>query len=304
MNILKAAGLKALIETLPPNERYSYNFDGNAQALDHILVSGNLLDHAAAAAGYDIVHVNAGFLDQISDHDPQLVRLTMPKPALSASRTPGANAAGWNNSAVTVGFACVDPLSAILGSCPAPVTLSSEGADQSVSRTVQTEGGLSLTAGVSNIDIDLTNPTVTYTGGKATYGIDETISITCTAADALSGIASTTCTNISGSAASFGPGTHTFSASALDKAGNTGTGSVTFTVVVTHTGLCALVRQYVDKEGVAQALCSKLEAAAAKAGRQEQEADLHAFVNQVEAQSGKSMTAEEAATLIRLAGDL
>ena len=78
MNILKAPGCTALIETLPPNERYSYNFDGNAQALDHILVSGDLFDHAAAAAGYDIVHVNAGFLDQISDHDPQLVRLTMP----------------------------------------------------------------------------------------------------------------------------------------------------------------------------------------------------------------------------------
>ena len=105
MNILKAAGLKALIETLPLNERYSYNFDGNAQALDHILVSGNLFDHAAAAAGYDIVHVNAGFLDQISDHDPQLVRLTMPTPSLSATRSPAANAAGWNNSAVTVGFA-------------------------------------------------------------------------------------------------------------------------------------------------------------------------------------------------------
>ena len=75
-------------------------------------------------------------------------------------------------------------------------------------------------------------------------------------------------------------------------------------VTVTYASLCALVQAYVDKEGVAHALCSKLEAAAAKADRKDQEADLHAFVNQVEAQSGKSMTATEAATLIRLAGDL
>ena len=74
---LKDAGLTALIETLPPSERYSYVFDGNSQALDHIMVSGNLLNNAAAAAGYDIVHVNSEFIDQISDHDPQLVRLTL-----------------------------------------------------------------------------------------------------------------------------------------------------------------------------------------------------------------------------------
>jgi predicted extracellular nuclease len=78
----------------------------------------------------------------------------------------------------------------------------------------------------------------------------------------------------------------------------------TVNVNVTFASLCALVQQYVDKEGVAQALCSKLDAAASKADRKGQEADLHAFVNQVEAQSGKSMTAAEAATLIRLAGDL
>ena len=301
---LKDAGLVAMIETLPPNERYSYVFDGNGQALDHIMVSRNLFDHAAAAAGYDIVHVNAEFLEQASDHDPQLVQLTMPTPSISATRSPAANAAGWNNSAVTVSFTCVDPLSALVGSCPAPVTLSSEGADQSVSRSVMTEGGLSLAAGVSNVDIDLTKPTVTYSGGKATYGIEETISITCAATDALSGLASSTCTNISGPATSFGLGLHTFSASALDRAGNTGTGSVSFNVVVSFRGLCALTHSYSDKQSIADALCAKLDAAAAKADRKGQQADLHAYVNQVEAQSGKSFTAEEAATLAALAGSL
>jgi uncharacterized protein len=75
---LKDAGLTPLIETLPPAERYSYVFDGNSQALDHIMVSSNLRNTALAAAGFDIVHVNSEFIDQASDHDPQLVQLTMP----------------------------------------------------------------------------------------------------------------------------------------------------------------------------------------------------------------------------------
>ena len=78
----------------------------------------------------------------------------------------------------------------------------------------------------------------------------------------------------------------------------------TVQVQVTFASLCSLVRQYADKEGVANALCSKLDAAAAKSDRKGQEADLHAFVNQVEAQSGKSLTAEEAAVLVALAGAL
>jgi endonuclease/exonuclease/phosphatase family metal-dependent hydrolase len=300
---LKDAGLTALIETLPPAERYSYVFDGNSQALDHIMVSSNLLNHGAAAAGYDIVHVNSEFIDQASDHDPQLVQLTMPAPTISASASPAANAAGWNNTPVTVSFTCVDPLSAIVGGCPAPVTLGTEGADQSVSRTVTTEGGLSLSAGVANIDIDLTNPTVTYTGGKASYQVDEQVSITCTAADTLSGIASTTCANVSGPAYSFGVGSHTFSATATDRAGNSGSGSVTFTVGVTYTSLCNLSQRFADSRAVGTALCALLrlaEVADANHSHLIKRLSLQAYVLLVRAQTGRTLTAAEAATLISL----
>ena len=40
-------------------------------------------------AGHDVVHVNAEFIDQASDHDPQLVQLTMPAPTISASSGAG-----------------------------------------------------------------------------------------------------------------------------------------------------------------------------------------------------------------------
>ncbi|WP_084580319.1 endonuclease/exonuclease/phosphatase family protein [Sphingomonas azotifigens] len=54
---------------LPAEERYSYLFDGNAQQLDHILVTGGLLSKAS----YDSVHLNSQFGgDRPTDHDPQL----------------------------------------------------------------------------------------------------------------------------------------------------------------------------------------------------------------------------------------
>ena len=76
----------------------------------------------------------------------------------------------------------------------------------------------------------------------------------CTAADSLSGVASTTCANVSGTAWSFGPGPHTFSATATDNAGNIGGGSTTFTVVVSSAALCTLTGQFVDGSANYQAL--------------------------------------------------
>ncbi|MEV6166512.1 endonuclease/exonuclease/phosphatase family protein [Streptomyces sp. NPDC052052] len=62
--------LKPLITTLPADEQYSYVYDGNSQALDHILTSPGI-----RRFDYDVVHINAEFADQASDHDPQIVRV-------------------------------------------------------------------------------------------------------------------------------------------------------------------------------------------------------------------------------------
>ncbi len=63
--------------TLPDDERYTYVFEGNSQVLDHIALSPGL---AAKGYDYDVVHVNAEFFDQASDHDPQLVDLHLGLP--------------------------------------------------------------------------------------------------------------------------------------------------------------------------------------------------------------------------------
>ncbi|MFD8686224.1 endonuclease/exonuclease/phosphatase family protein [Streptomyces sp. NPDC059651] len=62
--------LKPLITTLPANEQYSYVYEGNSQTLDHILTSPGI-----RRFDYDVVHINAEFADQASDHDPQIVRV-------------------------------------------------------------------------------------------------------------------------------------------------------------------------------------------------------------------------------------
>jgi hypothetical protein len=74
VTLLKTAGLHDLVEMLPENERYTYVFEGNSQVLDHILVSSSL----TTAVEYDIVHTNAEFAVQTSDHEPEVARLYLP----------------------------------------------------------------------------------------------------------------------------------------------------------------------------------------------------------------------------------
>lgn len=74
-----AGSLTNLVETLPREERATFNFQGNAQVLDHILVS----DALAADASVDIVRLNADFpasAARASDHDPILASLRLGPP--------------------------------------------------------------------------------------------------------------------------------------------------------------------------------------------------------------------------------
>lgn len=54
-------------------ERYTYQFDMNAQQLDHMFVSDSL----AKKIKYEHIHVNTWpeFAAQVSDHDPSVARV-------------------------------------------------------------------------------------------------------------------------------------------------------------------------------------------------------------------------------------
>ncbi len=73
--LTSGGALTDLPATLTVAQRYTYVFEGNSEVLDHILLSANL---AGTAYGYDVVHVNSEFANQVSDHDPQVVRLPLP----------------------------------------------------------------------------------------------------------------------------------------------------------------------------------------------------------------------------------
>lgn len=151
-------------------------------------------------------------------------------PAASASRSPAANANGWNNGNVTVSFSGTDGLSGI-ASCAADQVLTTEGANQSGSGTcTDNAGNVSAAASVTGINIDKTAPSgLNFVGsianGQAFVFGSVPAAPTCQANDALSGMESCV---VSGYQTTVG--THTLNATATDKAGNTSTATVSYTV--------------------------------------------------------------------------
>lgn len=72
MNILKGDILTNPLENLPVEEQYTYNFEGNSQAIDHILISKNLVNMSPE---FRVAHINSDFGMQNSDHDPVELRI-------------------------------------------------------------------------------------------------------------------------------------------------------------------------------------------------------------------------------------
>lgn len=103
MATLKGTQLVNMIDKLAPNTRYSYNYLGRQQTLDHILVSNNLGDSKV-----DAVHINADFRSdngRNSDHDPIVVQLKFPKiitPTPTAPPAINSNAQSGTNNPSTV----------------------------------------------------------------------------------------------------------------------------------------------------------------------------------------------------------
>jgi hypothetical protein len=170
--------------------------------------------------------------------DTVTVKLDKTAPSISGaivSGTKGSN--GWYVGPVTVHFTCADALSGIPGTaCPSDVTVSANGANQSVTRSVTDRAGNSASATVSGISIDREKPTLTTAdvnvqGGTSTMG--SVPAATCTATDGVSGLASCA---VKVTATASGVGTFTYTATATDKAGNTTTVTGTFTVIYRFDG--------------------------------------------------------------------
>jgi len=107
------ATLTDLINTLPVNERYTYVYNGVSQVLDHIIVAKGLTD-----VEYDVVHLNSEFADQVSDHDPQVLRARLndvtPVARPSATVSPVRQNAGQYVRVRALAFPTQDRLSVTL----------------------------------------------------------------------------------------------------------------------------------------------------------------------------------------------
>jgi streptogramin lyase len=163
------------------------------------------------------------------------IKIDRTPPVAVASRTPAANANGWNNTNVTVSFAGTDSISGSgVASCSPSTVVSAEGARQSASGTcTDVAGNISAPAVAAGINIDKTSPTVSIisppNGASYVSGSAVTASYSC--ADGLSGVASCTGSVVSGTAIdTTGSGAKTFTVNATDLAGNAASMSNGYTV--------------------------------------------------------------------------
>lgn len=213
------------------------------------------------------------------------------KPTISAaivSGTPGTG--GWYVSPVTVGFTCADGGSGV-ATCAADQTLSGQGANTSTAGVAtDVAGNISAASNTVSMNIDTVKPTITFAGNAGSYSVDQQVTITCSTFDATSGIAASTCPGVSSPAYAIGVGSHTLDASATDNAGNQHSASTAYTVTVNSDNICKLVERWVSQKGVANSMCQQLKNRA-----------YGAFINHVNAQSGKFVSAPNAAILVSLA---
>ena len=155
-------------------------------------------------------------------------------PLINATRVPVANANGWNNTSVAVNFTCSD-LNAVT-SCGPNATVSTQGANQSVTGTAVDAAGNTASTTVSAINVDVTAPTLTglpTTAANANGWYNSNVSINWTCTDALSGFANgSTCP---GNSTITGEGSNlAATATVADKAGNSTT-TTTSTVRIDRT---------------------------------------------------------------------
>ncbi|MET0650004.1 MAG: Calx-beta domain-containing protein [Pyrinomonadaceae bacterium] len=150
-----------------------------------------------------------------------------PPPSITAVLNPAPNAAGWNNSDVTVTFNCADAVSGI-ETCPAPVVVNAETDGRIVSGIAVNKGGESATTSVT-VRLDKTPPSLGVTSpadGASLFTTPATVN--GTVSDALSGLAGLTCNgapaalnaNAFNCAIQLALGTNPVLATAVDVAGN------------------------------------------------------------------------------------
>jgi predicted extracellular nuclease len=317
VSILQNGVLHDLFDTLPLSQRYSYEFEGNAQTLDHILLSDGLFNRPIT---YDVVHVNSEFFDQDSDHEPSVVRLTLNDPPIVSAGGPYTVDEGGS---VLVAGTGSDPEGGSLtyawdldgnGTFETPgqsVTFSAAALDGPATQTIAvraTDDGGDSTVSSTTVEIRNIAPTATFVAPPTAFaGEPFALALTNphdpssedTAAGftyafdcgngygAFTSSSSTVCTTTAAGPSNVG-------GKIRDNDGGTTEYRATVQIQVTAASLCTLTRLYVQKnDGLANSFCVKLE-----------HGSYGAYENEVGAQSGKALTPSQADILTALARSL
>ncbi len=166
----------------------------------------------------------------------EIVGIDPDAPTITAAIAPAPNAAGWNNTNPTVSFTCADLTSGI-ATCPTPVTLTSEGANQVVTGTAEDGAGNSASVSVA-LNLDKKDPAITIASpaNGATFS-SGALTVTGTINDALSGIAAVTCNGVAATLSSsaftcdlhLNDGLNPIEVRAGDNAGNQATANISVT---------------------------------------------------------------------------
>ena len=133
--------LTDLALTIPANQRWSYQEDGSAQILDHMVVTQDLVNtgvrfaYAHNDADFPLTAYNdASTPARTSDHDPAIGFFTLPAPVVSATLTP-TSAADFGN--ITIGQSSAGQVFTFTNTGEAPIAISgvTAGGDFALSST-------------------------------------------------------------------------------------------------------------------------------------------------------------------------
>ena len=207
-----------------------------------VIVPGDIAEVDLRSEGISTIRYHAvDHAERVEAPHLLTVRIDKTGPNVISSQLPIANSSGWNNTGVNVQFEGADAYSGGVSCTPAAVSVTAEGADQSVG-TVCIDASGNRTSATRTVRIDKSAPRLTLPSLASSYLLNSTISPSFGASDALSGLSSVLAT-LDGSAVPSGApikvnrvGLHTFSLMAFDQAGNSSGRSVTFTVGYRFSG--------------------------------------------------------------------
>ncbi|MHA6482907.1 OmpL47-type beta-barrel domain-containing protein [Paenibacillus sp. strain BS8-2] len=178
---------------------------------------------------------------------------------------PGSSEHGWRKSPVTIELEAIDAdngsgvkeiMYSLAGAQSLPevavtgpqtsIVIEAEGVS-TISYYARDQAGNTEIAKLEEVRIDRTAPSLSLTGGGA-YNVDQLVSVSCAAEDALSGLAANPCDTplLQEEAYLLELGEHTVSVMAEDRAGNQSFGSATIQVTVTYESLANLTSRFIQ----------------------------------------------------------